>query len=87
MKTIEAYKCDLTGGVYESRSRARRSEFTAMMKRVGGSLPSMGSIESVKIMEWLAGNIESDIYPTVVDKIREALDYYVEHRETIKNRE
>lgn len=76
MKTIEAFKCEFTGGVFEDQRRAQRSEFYALMKRAGGSLPAMGSIEAVKIMEWLANNIESEIYPTAPDKLREALNYF-----------
>lgn len=80
MKKIEAYKCELTGGVYEDRERAVRSEFIAMMKSIGGSLPHMGSVNSTFIMEWLAGHIESEIYPTVLDKLVSALEYYRKNR-------
>jgi hypothetical protein len=73
MKTIEAFKCEFSGAVFEDQRRARKSEFNALMKRVGGSLPAMGSIGSDKIMEWLAGTVESEVYPTVSDKLREAL--------------
>ena len=80
MKKIEAYKCELTGGLYEDRERAVRSEFKAMMKGIGGSLPHMGSVNSSAIMEWLAGHIESEIYPTVLDKLITALEYYKANR-------
>ena len=79
MKMIEAFKCEFTGSIFEDRHRSRRSEFNALMKRVGGSLPAMGSIGPDKIMEWLASSIESEIYPTVPDKLREALDYFNAH--------
>lgn len=76
MKRIEAFKCELTGGIYEDQRRAVESEFKAMMKRVGGSLPSMGSISADSIMECLASSINSEIYPTVIDKLQAALNYY-----------
>ena len=75
MKKIEAFKCELTGALYEDQRRAAESEFRAMMKRIGGSLPAMGSVNSTGIMEWLAGSIDSEIYP-VIDKLQAALDYY-----------
>lgn len=87
MKTIEAFKCEMTGGIYETPRRAASSEFRAMMKRIGGSLPAMGSVNSYEIMNWLASNIESGIYPTVFDRLKEALDYFEANRATIMGTE
>lgn len=83
MKTIEAYKCEVTGGIYETKRRAASSEFRAMMKRVGGSLPAMGSVSPIEIMDWLGSNIESNIYPNVFGQLKDALDYFEANRETI----
>lgn len=76
MREVQGFKCEFTGVVYEDRRRAALSEFRGMMKSIGGSLPAMGSVNSASIMEWLAGNIESEIYPSIPDKLRAALDYF-----------
>jgi hypothetical protein len=79
MKKIAAYKCEKTGAIFEEESRAKESEFRAMMKSLGVSLPHMGSVNSTSIMEWLAGNIISEIYPSIADKLLKALTYYDEN--------
>ena len=84
MKKVDAYKCEMTGQIFEDPVRAARSEFRSMMKGVGGSLPHMGSVNSTSIMEWLADNIASEVYPTVADKLHAALGYYSEHLRPLK---
>jgi hypothetical protein len=83
MQTIEAFKCEYTGAVFEDKQRAARSEFTSLMLAVAGSCPAMGSISSYNIMKWLARNIESDVYPTVYEHLRAALAYYEANKATI----
>ena len=83
MQTIEAFKCEHTGAVFEDKARAMKSEFKAMMKIAGGSCPSMGSVNPYGIMEWMASTIESGVYPTVIDRLEAALAYYRANQETI----
>lgn len=77
---IKAFKCGITGNIFESQKRAVNSEFRAMMGQAGGSLPCWGSINSVEMMHWIASQIESGAYPTVLDKLLDALNYYKENR-------
>lgn len=79
MKEIKAYKCELTGQIFDEEARARQYEFRSMMKSIGRSLPHMGSVNSASVMEWLADNITSRAYPAVADKLTEALSYYAKH--------
>jgi hypothetical protein len=76
VEKIDAYKCDVTGAIFEDRQRAIKSEFRARMKRVGGGLPAMGSVEPSSILDWLASKIESGIYPNVLGELQEALQYW-----------
>lgn len=76
MKTIEAFKCEHTGGIYADPRSAAISEFRALMRKAGQSMPCFGSINNTDLMNWLASTIESEIYPTVPDQLRAALDYF-----------
>lgn len=76
MKTIEAFKCEHTGGIYADRRSAAVSEFRALMRKAAGSMPAYGAISSSDIMAWLASTIEGEIYQTVPDHLRAALDYF-----------
>jgi len=80
VEKIDAYKCSITSAVFEDQSRAVKAEFRAMMRRAGGSLPAWGSIDPMKIMDWLASEIESGVYPTAIIKIQEALEYWQANR-------
>ena len=76
VERVDAYKCGVTGAVFEDKARAIKSEFRAKMKRAGNHLPSMGSIKPGDIMDWLAHNIESGIYPLALPELQEALQYW-----------
>lgn len=84
MHTITAWKCDHTQSIHEQQKGAAKSEFRALMRKAGGTLPAMGSISSYDIMAWLAGNIEGTIYPTAFDKLKEAVDYFEAHRDLLQ---
>lgn len=76
VEKISAYKCEITGGVFEERQRAVKSEFRAMMSQIGGALPCWGSISPVEMMCWISTQIESGVYPTVADQLISALQWW-----------
>jgi hypothetical protein len=80
VKEIKAFKCEITGGVFEDRERAVNQEFRSMMGQVGGSLPSWGSINPIEMMKWISTQIESGAYPLVEDKLLDALNWWKDHR-------
>jgi len=83
MTEIKAYKCAMTGSIFECERDARRSEFRAMVRQIGGAMGAMGSVNSIDIMEWLARNMEGGIYPNAIDKFIAAAKYLEEHRDTL----
>lgn len=84
MNEVKAYRCDYTAQIFDNESEAARSEFNALLQRLGGKMPAMGSVNSKDIMTWLAGNMQSGIYPTAADAFIEAAKYLSENRERLK---
>jgi hypothetical protein len=79
VEQINAYKCEVTGAVFEDKQRAIRSEFRARMRQAAGCLPAMGSINPRDILDWMSSNIESGVYPNFLGELQEALAYWREN--------
>lgn len=86
MKTIEAFKCEHTGAVFETDVQAARSEFRALMRKAADHLPAMGSIAPKDIFDWLAGNLIGAPYVSALPALMEALTYLQQNRVTIDDR-
>lgn len=79
MQKIQAFKCEVTGGVFDQPEYAARSEFKAMMRKAGNQLPCLGSIDPKTIMDWLTSALQSNIYPSATKTLMEALKYFHAH--------
>jgi len=75
MRKVGAYKCELTGAIFATADKAKSSEFRAMMKKVAGHLPAMGSVSATAVMEYLAGHLDGAIYPGAAPELLKALQY------------
>lgn len=75
MEEVTAWKCSITGAIFEQPEQARDCEFKAMMNRVSQKLDPMGSISSLSIFEWLSGHLIKN-RPAAVS-LKNAMDYLV----------
>ena len=83
MRQVQAYECEHTGGIFKDEAAAARSEFRALMRKAGGTVSAMGSIDPRNIFDWLASELSSGVYATAYPALMEALTYFGAHHTLI----
>lgn len=84
---ITAFKCSLTGRVFEDPLDATACEFRTHITRFVSNMPSKSEIGAAKeIAEWLAHNLTGSIYPSAIENFLLAADYLRSHREELSQR-
>jgi hypothetical protein len=87
VEKIEAYKCGLTGKIFEDQRDATRSEFRSLMRRFVTQMPSGDEVtNAASVADWLSSNLEGGIYHSAVTKFLEVADYLRANRETLCSR-
>jgi hypothetical protein len=87
IEEIKAYKCPLTGRLFEDPREATRCEFGALMRRFASQMPSGEGIHDAKaVADWLSSNLGSSIYQSAETKFLDVADYLRAHRETLCSR-
>lgn len=84
---VTAFKCTFTGKLFADPREATRSEFSALMRRFAGQMPSGEGIHDAKaVADWMSNNLGCHIYQGAIDKFLEVADYLRNNRETLCSR-
>jgi hypothetical protein len=84
MHEVTAYAPEDDGRLYRSEKGARRHELRALIRDATESMPSVHLTDNDALCAFLLDMLTTETYPTVADRLLDAVAYFRKHRSTLR---